>query len=186
MIAVVLVISLGIGLERFGDRLPLVGLFFEEQPARTRTSGVVVEGVRELDRLTAVRWTESVVVIKESGGNRLERLLTGEKLLLVATGQVEAGVDLSKIGPDDVWVNGESVSIRLPQPEILSTSLDEKKTRVYDPLSLRPDDDLVEAAREVLRGSEENGILDQTDKNAEDSIRAFVLTLGFEKVRFVE
>lgn len=194
VIVVLLAVAIGAGLSRFGGRMPVVGALFQERPAKTQTSDVVVEGVRDLDRLTTVRWTESVVVTKESGGNQLQRLLSGEKLLLVATGKVEAGVDLSEIGPGDVRVNGKTVSIRLPEPEILSSGLDEKKTRVYDRdynlLNFRPDDKLAEAARadaerKVLAAAKENGILDQAGKNARDSIRAFVLTLGFEKVRFV-
>ncbi len=83
--------------------------------------------------------------------------------------------------------------MRLPEPEVLSANLDEEKTRVYDrdysPLNLRPDDDLVEEARataeERLEGAaRENGILDTAETNAEDSIRAFVTTLGFKEVRF--
>jgi hypothetical protein len=45
-------------------------------------------------------------------------------------------------------VRGETVTIRLPEPEILSVSLDEQATGVYDryfgPINLRPDDELVE------------------------------------------
>jgi hypothetical protein len=44
-------------------------------------------------------------------------------------------------------VIGDTVTIDLPEPQILSASLDEEKTRVYDrdfsPLNVRPDDDLV-------------------------------------------
>ncbi len=83
--------------------------------------------------------------------------------------------------------------MRLPEPEILSASLDEEKTRVYDrdlsPLNMRPDDDLVEEARlraleKVEATARENGILKTAETNAEQSIRAFVTTLGFEEVRF--
>jgi len=90
-------------------------------------------------------------------------------------------------------VAGESVTIRLPEPEILDSSLDEENTRVYDRdyslLNLRPDDELVESARaeaeeKFLAAARENDILDQAETNAEDSIRAFVTTLGFEEVRF--
>jgi hypothetical protein len=102
-------------------------------------------------------------------------------------------VDLASLGRDDVKVNGETVTIRLPEPEILSVSLDEQKTRVYDrdfgPLNLRPDDDLVEQARaaaedRIEQAARDEDILDQAEQNAEDSIRAFVSTLGFEDVRF--
>ena len=85
------------------------------------------------------------------------------------------------------------MTIRLPEPEILSVSLDEQATGVYDryfgPLNFRPDDELVEQTRaaaverveEIARGED---ILDQAEQNAEDSIRAFVTSLGFEEVRF--
>ena len=77
--------------------------------------------------------------------------------------------------------------------EILSASLDEEKTSLYDrdlsPLNLRPDDDLVEEARlraveKITATARENGILNTAEENAEDGIRAFVTTLGFERVRF--
>jgi hypothetical protein len=44
-----------------------------------------------------VRWTESVLITRESGGTQLERLLTGEKILLVTVEEVEAGVDLADL-----------------------------------------------------------------------------------------
>ena len=132
-------------------------------------------------------------VTRESGGNVWERVFDGEKVLLIATGNVEAGVDLGEIGENDVSVDGDTVTIDLPEAEILSASLDEETTRVYDrdfsPLNLRPDDGLVEKARlravkKIEASARENGILDTAEGNAEDSIRAFVTTLGFEKVRF--
>jgi hypothetical protein len=195
-VIVLLSVALGVGISRsdFMERIPVVGPFlFEEQPVRTTTGPVVVEGIQDLDQLATVRWTESVPITKESGGTELEQILFGERVLLIAVGEVEAGVDLADIGQDDVRVNGDSVTIRLPEPEILSTSLNEEETRVYDRdfslLNFRPDDDLVEEARqraleEVEGAARENGILDYAESNAEDSIRAFVTTLGFEEVRF--
>lgn len=67
-VIVLLSVALGVGLTRFGSSLPFVGTLFGEQPARTTTSPVVVEGIRELDELATVRLTESVVVTRESGG----------------------------------------------------------------------------------------------------------------------
>ena len=55
---------------------------------------------------------------------------------------------------------------------------------------MRPNDELVEEARaeaesRVEGAARENGILDTAETNAEESIRAFVTSLGFEEVRFV-
>jgi hypothetical protein len=195
LVIVVLSLALGVGIGRFDfmERMPIVGPLFEDRPPRTATGPVVVEGIQELDQLATVRWTESVPVTREAGGTGLERIFSGEKVLLIATGEVEAGVNLADIGKDDVHVSGDSVTIRLPEPEILSVSLDEEQTRVYDrdfsPLNLRPDDDLVEEARaaaveEIEQAAQKNDILKTAERNAENSIRAFVTSLGFEEVRF--
>ena len=195
---VIVVVGVGLGIaistQGFMERLPVIGpLFYEEEPAQTTTGPVVVEGIQDLNQLATVRWKESVIVTRESGGTDLEQSLVGEKVLLVASGDVEAGVDLASLGRDEVKVNGETVTISLPEPEILSVSLDEQKTGVYDrdfgPLNLHPDDDLVEQARatavdRIEQTARDEDILDQAEQNAEDSIRAFVVTLGFEEVRF--
>jgi hypothetical protein len=199
LLIVFLSVALGIGISRFDfmASIPFVGPFlFEEQPARTTTGPTVVEGIRDLNQLATARWTESVLVTRESGGTQLERALTGERVLLVAVGEVEAGVDLADLSENDVQVSEDKVSIRLPEPEVLSSSLDEEKTAVYDRdegLLLRflsTDDQLAEEARDeavprVEDAALENGILDQAQSNAEDSIRSFVTTLGFEEVEFV-
>jgi hypothetical protein len=149
LIIVVLSVALGVGIGSFDfmERVPVIGPLWEVRPPQTTTGPVVVEGIQELDQLATVRWTESVLVTRESGGTDLGRTLTGERVLLVATGDVEAGVNLAELGEDDVRVDRETVTIRLPEPEILSVSLDEEETRVYDrdfgPLNFRPDDGLV-------------------------------------------
>jgi hypothetical protein len=193
LVIVVLGIALGAGLARYGSALPLLAGLLGEKPPRTTTGPVVVEGIRELDQLAAVRWTESVPVTKESGGDIWERVFDGEKVIVIATGNVEAGVDLGDIHKGDVSVDGDTVTIDLPEAEILSASLDEETTRVYDrdlsPLNIHPDDDLVQEARlraveKIEASARENGILDTADQNAQNGIRAFVTTLGFDEVRF--
>ncbi len=91
-------VALGVGLARYGSGLPLVGSLLGEKQSRTTTGPVVVEGIRELDRLV-------------------------ERARLRAVGKIAAS-------------------------------------------------------------ARENGILDTADQNAQNSIRAFVTTLEFEKVRF--
>ena len=196
LVVVVLSVGLGVGISSFNfvERMPLIGPLLQERPARTTTSPVVVEGIRGLDQLATVKVTESIIVTRESASdNALDRLFSGEKVLLVASGNVEAGVDLSAIGDNDVRVENDTVTLRLPDPEVLSANLDEENTRVYDRdyslLNLRPDDDLVEEARTTAEdrleaAARENDILETAETNAEDSIRAFVTTLGFKKVEF--
>lgn len=193
LIIVVLAIGIGLGLSKYGYRLPVVGWFFEV-PVQTTTSPVVIEGIQRLDQLTTVRFNESVIITKDSGGDGIRQFLTGEELVLVASGDVEAGIDLSTLNKKDVRIEGKSVTIDLPEPQILSVSIDERETRVYDRdmglmPRVNPSDDLVEEARdeaqdELRDAAGKNEILDYAERNAEDSIRAFVTTLDFDEVRF--
>lgn len=192
-VIVVLSTAIGIGLSRFADQLPVVGPLFAEQPVETTTSPVVVEGIRDLNQLSTVQWTESVVVTREDAGSELQRFFAGEKIVLVAAGEVEAGVNLDELGREDVRVDEETVTIDLPEAEILSSSLDEENTRVYDRdrgvFRLQPDEELVQEARvraeeDMRAAARENGILDYAETNAENSVRGLAMSLGFEEVRF--
>lgn len=196
LLAILLVaagVALGLGMAYVAGNVSWTRFVTGEPETETATTEVVVEGVRELNELSSVQWTESVNVTRESGYENIPRFLSGERVLLVAVGEVRAGTDLDGIGSEDVRVAGESVTIDLPEPEILSTSLDEERTRIYDReqglLNLRPNDTLVEEARleaerEIETAARENGILAYAEDGTEDGIRAFVQTLGFEEVRF--
>ncbi|MDQ3509318.1 MAG: DUF4230 domain-containing protein [Actinomycetota bacterium] len=200
-IVMVLAAAVGIGLARYGENIPIIGpiLFGPD----TTTGEVSVVDIRDLENLTTIRWIGQVVVTEEAEPGRVESLadavgldtsaFTGESVIVTATGEVEAGVNLEELGERDVRVNEDAVTINLPEPEIFSTSLDEEETGVYDRdrgiFVFGVNDEVAEDARreavsEIEAAAEESDILAQADTNAEDAIRAFVETLGFEEVRF--
>jgi Protein of unknown function (DUF4230) len=158
----------------------------------------VVLGIHRLNELATVKYTTQVLVTEEENAEifrqPLPEFLTGEKVLLVAVGEVEAGVDLDELGPKDVRVTGDTVYVNLPTARILDSSLDEDKTRLYDRdrgvLKIRGNDDLIEEARReaehrMVEAARENGILAKAQDNAEASIRTLITSLGYDEVRFV-
>ncbi len=157
----------------------------------------VVMGIRRLNELATVEYTTQVLSTVEEnvevGPVSLPEFLTGEQLLLVAVGEVEAGVDLDTLGPDDVRVVGETVTIDLPEARVLGASLDEDETRLYDRdrglLTGRGNDELIEKARRraedrIVETARDNGILAKAQNNAEASIRTLLTSLGYEEVQF--
>ncbi len=160
--------------------------------------GDVVLGIRQLNELATVEYTTQVVVTVEENPRILRLLpspdfLTGEQLIVVAEGEVEAGIDLGELGEDEVRVAGETVIVELPDARILGTSLNEDGTRLYDRdrglLRIRGNDELIDAAREkaedrVLDVARENGILEKAQDNAEDSIGGLATSLGYQRVVF--
>ncbi len=150
----------------------------------------VIRQIRELQRLETVSYTMDKIVSGERENPVLPRFLAGDRLLLVVHGEAIAGVDLSKLQPSDVVVNGRSVSIRLPQAEIFTVRLDNAKTRVYSRdtgLFSTPDPNLEgevrqEAERQLQAAALQDGILKTADKNARQTISSMLTGLGFGNV----
>ena len=157
----------------------------------------VVQGIQRLNELATVKYTTQVIVTEKENTKILRQplpeFLTGEKVLLVAVGEVEAGVDLDELGPEDVRVKGDTVYIDLPEARILDSSLDEDKTRLFDRdrglFKIRGNDELIEEASRdaedrMVEAARENDLLDKARDNSEASISTLITSLGYDEVRF--
>jgi hypothetical protein len=150
----------------------------------------VVRQVQQLRRLETVVYRMDKIVAGGREHPYLPPLLAGEKLLLMVHGEVVAGVDLGRIGSEDVRVTGKTVEIKLPPPEIFSTRLDSERTRVYSRdtgLFSRADPNLEtlvrrEAERDLRQAAEKDGILQAARQNATGTLVNLLRGLGFENV----
>lgn len=153
----------------------------------------VIDQVRPLGKLESIHYQLEKVVTGKSSGP-LPDFLTSDKILLVAHGEVVAGVDMSKITTKDIVVISDTVTIRLPKAEVLYSKLDNDKTYVYDRQTgvfSRPDPNLETqirqaAEQEILKTALEDGILTKAGENAQDVLRTLLTGLGYKEVRFLQ
>lgn len=111
----------------------------------------VVRQIQQLQRLETVEYTMDKIISGAHDNAYLPKFLAGDRLLLIVHGQVIGGVDLGKIQPGDVSVNGRTISLRIPAAEVFSTRIDNAKTRVYSRdtgLFSSPDPNLESEVRE--------------------------------------
>jgi hypothetical protein len=152
----------------------------------------IIRQVRGLSRLEAASYTIEKVITAESGQGAFA-FLFGDRLILVARGQVIAGVDLAKMGEDAIVVADEgTVVVTLPPAEVLVTKLDNQKSYVIDRdtglIGMNPaleSEARQVAEEEILSAALEDGILEMAQRNAEASVRQLILALGFREVMFV-
>ena len=150
--------------------------------------------VQSLSRLETVSYSVEKIITAESGQESPFSFLVGDRLILVAHGQVIAGIDLGKMTEDDITVSGDGrVTVNLPPAEILVVTLDNQQTYIYDrdtgPIGMNPalESEARKAAeQEILNAALEDGILDMAQKNGEVYILRLVLALGFDDVEFAE
>lgn len=153
----------------------------------------VIHDVRTLARLETIQYSIEKVVTANSGQQDLA-ILFGDSLIFVAHGTVIAGVDLADLGQDDLWLEGATLYVRLPEPQIFIASLDNDKSYVYDRdtgLLTKGNIDLETLARqaaeeEIEKAAAEDGILDLAQTNAEYYLLRLFQTLGYPQVIFVE
>jgi hypothetical protein len=168
----------------------LAGMFRGGQAHLSVDQPTVVRQVRALQRIETVSYSLDKILSGERENPILPQFLAGDRLLLVAHGEVIAGVDLSKLQPGDVEVHGRSVSIRLPAAEILTTTLDNAETRVYSRdtgLFSSPDPNLEgevreEAVRQLRAAALDDGILKTAAINAHQPLNSLLAGLGFSDI----
>jgi hypothetical protein len=169
-------------------------LVVEATPVILPNPVIIVEEINSLARLETTSYSFQDVLQIERNQDTLFGAF-GESLLFVAYGDVIAGVDLSKMQPEDIQVvSPTQVNIRLPAAEIFFADLDNERSYVADRdrgLFARVDRDLEttirqEAEDRMYEAALENGILETADQEAQKFMLSFLQELGFEEIVYAE
>jgi hypothetical protein len=204
MAAALLVLVLWIAFGGLGGCVPHFGNPFRTETV-DRSSPVVLKSIENLRRFQAATGHYEVIVDLEKDTRFVPAVVRGERVLFVAVGNVDAGVDFRNLDEDAVDVsNGRrTVVLELPHAEIFSARIDPEQSYVYDrdrglvdrvasifqdnPTSER---DLYRAGEEKLRAAaEENpSLLARAELNTRRMLRGLLEALGFTDVtiRFVD
>ena len=115
-----------------GGGLPSLNPFSEKTDDRTGPS--VIRSLNDLSEYRAVTAHQEVVVDLEKGNTRLPAWLSGDRVIYIGKGDVDAIVDFGELDERRVSVSEEdrSVTIRLPAPTVGRTVLDVRNSYVVD------------------------------------------------------
>lgn len=152
----------------------------------------VIRQIQALNRLEATTYLTEQVITAEQGGNAFYNFFRGDKLLLVASGEVIAGFDLTRLRPEDVQVSpdGQTTTVNLPPAQVLISRLDNEKTRVYSRdtgIFTAGNPGLESEARRVaeqriVQAACDGGILKRAVEDGQRNIENLVKALGTKNV----
>ena len=97
-----------------------VNQFLNPTPTVIPDPVTIIRSVRTLARLETIQYSIEKVVTADKGQGSLD-FLFGDELILVAHGEVIAGIDLAKLEIDDMWWDSGILYVQLPDPEIFIT-----------------------------------------------------------------
>jgi len=165
-----------------------------DTPTPTPTPTPIIIGrVSDLGYLTSVEYTLQTVVEverEEQGFISLGR----DRILLLAVGNIEAGVNLDQVQDSDIIIDGPKVTLYLPRAEITSVELLPGETEVFDAQRkwiLSDYEGLeIEALDKARRQLEDWAVnrvevLDRAETSAETKLTKFLRQLGFTEVEII-
>ena len=167
---------------------------------KDRSQPVLLKSLERLSEYRAASANLQVVVDVEQDAKVLPDFIKGQRTLLVAAGNVDAGVDLGGLKGENVVVNEDrtAATITLPGATLSDARIDLERTRVFDTdrgLLDRVGDAFgsggADEERRLLRlaqrkladaAREDPNILRAAERNTRSMLEGMLRGLGFERV----
>jgi hypothetical protein len=161
-------------------------------PAALLNSATVVQRIQTLSTLVTVKYVLEKVVVYDDPKYLGGLIPLGEnRLILLAHGEVLAGVDFSQLSSQAVTISGRRIVLTIPPAVVTDAHLVEQHTHVLDWHTgmLRSfDKQLEQSARrqavvDITRAARQSGIEEEAATRARTQLTAFLKALGFDEVR---
>lgn len=180
----------------------VLALYILRRPAGPgiASTPTVIQQIQSLSELVTVKYVMQKAVIYTNAptttlGQMAARLpgFEEDQITLLAQGVAKAGVDLSRLKPEDVQIAERKITLRLPPVFITDVYVDENRTQVLDRktgLFRSFDATLEKQARqhawlEMNRAARQGGIEREANDRAREQLSTFLKALGFSEVEVI-
>jgi len=173
---------------------PWMLLFPPEHVIVERPTPSLLVAIRNVSKLESAEvHVEKVVDLTDRQSSFFGLVESKDAILLVAVGHATVGVDLSKMRDNDVLLDPVTgiARINLPEPEVLSATLDEEATYVFarsTDLLARRNEQLEgnarrQAKRAIEMAAEAPDVMKRARMNAERQLTGLAKALGAKEVQ---
>jgi hypothetical protein len=176
--------------------LPDLRDVFRSKPVMVENTPVLIKEIREMTQLISVTSYDEVVVDSaKSSSMDIVKALTGvstplsppmDRIVIVAKGSVQAGTNLLFLTESNIFVEGDSVAVQLPEAEILEVIINPSGFSTFTETGIWSPDavNLVKAkAKKVMeQRAVGKNILGIAEQRARLLMENFLRAAGFKKV----
>lgn len=183
------------------DILPSFGKIFAPKEVVIDQTPILIQQIRPLAQLvTITAYTEVTAdtVAKTSIGERLRdvfnpfsiKVKMNRELVIVGNVVVQAGVNLQKLTPQQLFISGDSISLQLPPAEILDVILNPSATDIFLEEGKWDNAAVINLKQKIgakaVADVRARGVLLQAEERAREVLLNFFLAAGFTKVNIVK
>jgi hypothetical protein len=177
------------------DKFPKLHNPFATQTT-DRTGPVLLLSVKDLSRYVAAEGAFQVLVDIQENKSLIPDFIFNDHTLFVGVGTVDAFVDFNTISDGAIIVDGKSVTINLPAPQLDVPNLNVDKSYVFaedkgltnrigDFFNGNPNDkqQLYKLAEQkITAAAQDSELLDRAEKNTRAMLEGLFKGLGYERV----
>jgi hypothetical protein len=197
-IAILIAIVVLIFLARQFNWLPSLSDIFKAKPVIIENTPILIKEINELSQLATVASFDEVVADSfRISHNDISNVMplpilppsitnSVDRIVLVGRGRVIAGIDLKKITANDIRIKADSISIRLPPPEILDAILNPSDFDTFteegdwtpEAVTLVK----IKARDKMVQRALGQGILNRAGAKGRQLMENFLTGIGFRKI----
>lgn len=170
--------------------------FGSSQPEVTINSSAILSEIETMGKLELVKYNfKEITEVEELSKKYLNVFQLGpdSRIALISEGQAVGCIDLSKVAEEHILIEGDTIFIQLPKPELCYYKLDMDKTRIYS-LQTNPLKDekafiqkaYKSAEADIKKAALDAGILAQTITNAEIILKPMLERMSGRQVVFTK
>ncbi len=192
-----LIVLAPLGAQVVTGGLPQFGDLFEQEIVDRSPAPLLLE-LRDVAEYRAATGTFQVLVDLERDTPNVPSIISGERTTFFGTENVDAVVDFSALGPEQVSVSADrrSVAVALPAPTLTEAVLDPEQSRVvgrergivervggvFDDLPADQQELYALAASKLDIAAQQSDLADRAEQNTRDMLTALAGSLGYEQV----
>ena len=193
ILGIVIVITL---LQRFSVFPSWDGLF-AGKPVVIEETPILISEIKELAEMITVTSFDEVVVdsIKASPFDVVHNITgislptispSADRLVIIARGKVMAGIDLSNLMPDDIYVEKDSIRMTLPPARVFDVITNPSDFSTFSETGNWPSAAATalktQARDKILRRALNQGILNRANARAAAVMESFLRSLGYTRI----
>lgn len=192
-----LVVLVPLGAQVVTGGLPRLDDLFAHEVVDRSAAPLLLE-LREVAQYRAATGTFQVLVDLERDTPNVPSIISGERTTFFGTGNVDAVVDFSAVGPENVSASADrrSVTIELPPPVLAEAVLDPEQSRVvgrerglvervgavFDDLPADQQELYVLAGAKLDAAARQSDLAGRAEQSTRDMLTALAGSLGYEQV----
>lgn len=158
----------------------------------TPSGPVVLEQLQKMARLQTASYKGHAIIKGNTGSDILPSFIAGDKIVFIGHGEVGAGVDLGKMQQENIRIENEKITIKLPDADIFYSRLDNEQSEVFERQTgvfSRPDPALEtkvrqEAEKQIRDAALQSEIKKHATQGAREELRRLLRMLGFKDIEF--